>query len=434
MSGEANGSEPMSMLIGVTVAVLVIAAIIVFSGYLFKWEWTGLSGQIFFWDWLDLLIIPAALGAIGLWLNRQQQDRQKRLELFHKQEEGLREYLNQMSSLLVDKEPKPGDSVSALIRAWTLSLLERLHAPLYDPTTIGTIVQFLYESRLITIKEGPVVRLAGANLQSAVLTRRGLPSPALGRTKTDPKAVDMSDRIFEVSLQEFLCAQPIPAPELDLSGVCLSRTRLNEALLIGIDLSDADLSEAALLNTSLTGSRLINTDLSDAILVGARLDWADLSGATLFDAILSGFNLGVRSADLSRTKLNGAKLSGADLREVDLTGACLPNARLSPLDKDYQKHRTGVTTNLSGTNLSSAYLKEADLRQVNLTGADLTDADLSGADMTDAKVPEEQLVKCKSLEGATMPDGQTLKSDDNPDGLTFEEWRQSRGEENSGPS
>src|SRR5918994_1116935 len=151
MSCEANGSEPMSMLIGVTVAVLVIAAIIVFSGYLFKWEWTGLSGQIFFWDWLDLLIIPAALGAIGLWLNRQQQDRQKRL------------------------------------------------------------VQFLYESRLITIKEGPVVRLAGANLQSAVLTRRGLPSPALGRTKTDPKAVDMSDRIFEVSLQEFLCAQPIPA-------------------------------------------------------------------------------------------------------------------------------------------------------------------------------------------------------------------------------
>jgi hypothetical protein len=37
-----------------------------------------------------------------------------------------------------------------------------------------------------------------------------------------------------------------------------------------------------------------------------------------------------------------------------------------------------------------------------------------------------------------MPDGQTLKSDDNTDGPTFEEWLKSKGREsdvqNSGPS
>jgi hypothetical protein len=45
---------------------------------------------------------------------------------------------------------------------------------------------------------------------------------------------------------------------------------------------------------------------------------------------------------------------------------------------------------------------------------------------------EGQLTAARSLQGATMADGQILKSDDNPDGPTFEEWRKRRGKENSG--
>jgi hypothetical protein len=41
-------------------------------------------------------------------------------------------------------------------------------------------------------------------------------------------------------------------------------------------------------------------------------------------------------------------------------------------------------------------------------------------------ITEAQLRQAKSLAGATMPDGQTLKSDDNPDGATFEEWLKSK--------
>jgi hypothetical protein len=37
----------------------------------------------------------------------------------------------------------------------------------------------------------------------------------------------------------------------------------------------------------------------------------------------------------------------------------------------------------------------------------------------------EQLRAASSLEGATMPDGQTLKSATNPDRPTFEEWLKS---------
>ena len=32
-----------------------------------------------------------------------------------------------------------------------------------------------------------------------------------------------------------------------------------------------------------------------------------------------------------------------------------------------------------------------------------------------------------------MPDGQTLKSNANTDGPTFDDWLKSRGEENNGP-
>jgi len=59
-------------------------------------------------------------------------------------------------------------------------------------------------------------------------------------------------------------------------------------------------------------------------------------------------------------------------------------------------------------------------------------ADLSGAYLTGTNLAPEQLAACKSLEGATMPDGQILKSDENPDGPTFEDWLKSKGHEEDG--
>ncbi len=84
----------------------------------------------------------------------------------------------------------------------------------------------------------------------------------------------------------------------------------------------------------------------------------------------------------------------------------------------------------------------ANLGGADLSGADLVGAHLSGADLSGAKVSDELLrrisERAESLEGATMPDGQVLKSDDNPNGPTFEEWLKSKGRgentENSGPS
>src|SRR5215213_5181362 len=62
-------------------------------------------------------------------------------------------------------------------------------------------------------------------------------------------------------------------------------------------------------------------------------------------------------------------------------------------------------------------LRDATLRDANLRGAKVSKADLSGARDTTSK----QLAQAKSLEGATMSNGQK-----------YEDWLKSRGEENSG--
>jgi len=105
------------------------------------------------------------------------------------------------------------------------------------------------------------------------------------------------------------------------------------------------------------------------ILEGANLKEAALGGAPWFDADLSG-------ADLRKALLRGADLSGANL-----------------------------------------------MREANLFGADLSGANLRGA----KGWTENQLTEnAPDLEGATMPDGQILKSEDNPDGPTLEEWLKDR--------
>jgi uncharacterized protein YjbI with pentapeptide repeats len=65
----------------------------------------------------------------------------------------------------------------------------------------------------------------------------------------------------------------------------------------------------------------------------------------------------------------------------------------------------------------------ADLRQADLSGADLSNVKLKGASVSGTP----QLVICRSLEGATMPNGQK-----------YENWLKSKGRAedggNNGPS
>jgi hypothetical protein len=155
------------------------------------------------------------------------------------------------------------------------------------------------------------------------------------------------------------------------------------------------------------------TDLSGAYLLGTDLSGAYLSRADLREANLSTADL--RGANLTLGGLSQADLSRADLGEATLNLASMSHANLSH-------------ANLRGAYLLGADLSRADLSRADLGEADLGEADLSGANLRYAKgTTKKQLEQAKSLEGATMPNGQK-----------HEDWLKSKGSEkdreNSSPS
>ena len=154
-------------------------------------------------------------------------------------------------------------------------------------------------------------------------------------------------------------------------------------------------------------SHLIDKQGNVVILTGADLSKANLRGAYLGEANLSGANL--REANLSGAYLSGAILSYANLSYANLSGADLWGAIL--------RWANLISANLSGAylvraslmeaNLRGATLLRANLREANLSGAYLSGANLSEANLSESNVTEEQLLKCRSLKGTTMPDGST---------------------------
>jgi uncharacterized protein YjbI with pentapeptide repeats len=120
-----------------------------------------------------------------------------------------------------------------------------------------------------------------------------------------------------------------------------------------------------------------------------------LRGADLQQAYLSGANLA--HIDLRDTYLAGAHFEGTDLEGAHLQGADLSDANLADVDLSNAEELWKGGTDMRER---GAGLGHADLSGANLIGADLSGANLKGANVTD-----EQLAECKSLEGATMPDG-----------------------------
>ena len=128
-------------------------------------------------------------------------------------------------------------------------------------------------------------------------------------------------------------------------------------------------------------------------------------GAIIVD--LGGADL--RGADLSSANLTKASLRGVTLTRADLSFASLNGADFVGADLSY--------ANLTMTNLVGAYLWGAKLTWLNLRHANLSNADFS----------EWQALRCRSLAGATVPNGQKyedwLKTPEGQEWLRFKESR-----------
>ncbi len=181
-------------------------------------------------DWLPIvgaLLVPLVI-ALGIWgitwqleklenqrarqtqkLENQRAEAEQELAEQRAQDEALQAYLDQMGTLLLEKDllnAQQDSEVVTLARARTLTVLERL-----DPSRRTAVMQFLIEAQLVfrgMVQLDPVIELHGANLG-----------------------------------------------EIDLSGLVAN---LSGASLSGAILSDADLSGAYLRGAELKGANLNN--------------------------------------------------------------------------------------------------------------------------------------------------------------------------------
>jgi hypothetical protein len=212
---------------GAAVALLTIAILI------------GYRYDITLWDWIKLLIVPAVIAGGGLWFNAQQREREQRIASERAQDEALQGYLDGMSQLLTDKErpvhsAQPGDSLSTVARARTLTVLGRL-----DSGRKRSVLQFLFESGMIYKEQ-------------TLLDEGGL--------------IERRHNLISLEQADLRGA--------DLLGTVLSGTYLRGAFKGWANLREADLS----------GANLSMANLIDAALSKANLREADLSGANLREA------------------------------------------------------------------------------------------------------------------------------------------------------
>ena len=114
------------------------------------WARTGFGDKTL-WDLLQLLIVPLVLAAVGFWFTAQQEARQRQIEDRRAQVEReiederaeqvtLQAYLDQMGTLLLDRNLRSADKnsdVRRLARARTLVVLDAL-----GPTRQERVLRF----------------------------------------------------------------------------------------------------------------------------------------------------------------------------------------------------------------------------------------------------------------------------------------------------
>jgi Pentapeptide repeats (8 copies) len=185
------------------------------------------------WDWLQLLVIPLLLVCLGIGFTWGQHQTSLQIAKDAQEEATLKAYLDDMTTLLLDRQPRSQYVADKLVgadavvaRAKTLTALRRLT----DPRLKAIVVQFLYGARLIgyyscddTCPVAPaVIDLSGADLSGA-----------------DLSGADLS--WFRQESGEDYCA--------DLSGA---------------DLSDTDISGADLSGANLKGAKVTDEQLAQA--------------------------------------------------------------------------------------------------------------------------------------------------------------------------
>ncbi|MGI8650148.1 MAG: pentapeptide repeat-containing protein [Rubrobacter sp.] len=354
------------------------------------------------WDWLNILVVPLALAAGGVWLNKVYRDRERdaeiqqrkrdreaqearrqrelEIEASRSQHSVLESYLDRMSELLLEGELRASEAdseVRIVARARTITALGRL-----DGDRKAILLRFLYEADLIN-RDSAVISLDGADFRGADLYGFKL-------TDADLRGADFSSANLS---------------HADLSGSDLvwakfRRANLQKARFKNSQMTATTLRRANLACAYLEGANLTNSVLPRADLTRARLSGAILRGATNLDRCV------MRETDLTGADLSGARLFGADLRGAYLSGAALDRTR-------FVVHRTErLNMEVNEEEKVRMEMEDEDLINEDLTDADLTGVVLDDTCPVETRISDKQLSSCSSLKNAVLPAKSGLMEDE----------------------
>jgi uncharacterized protein YjbI with pentapeptide repeats len=237
----------------------------------------GDPATIDLWEWVAILIVPVALAAGGIWLDKAYGQRELTAANEQAQDDALQRYLDQMSDLLINhdlRDRQKDAPVSLLATARTTTILLTL-----DEKRKRRPLKLVYRLRLIN-KDYSLLDLENADLEQADLS------------------------------------------EIKLSEACLKGIDLRRANLSGANLSGADLRGADLRGADLSGASLQGACLKDANLL--PYDKRNPAKYSLHRLDREALN----NADLSDKDLTPTNLSGTNLKDADLSGALLIGAEL----------------------------------------------------------------------------------------------------------
>jgi len=224
-------------------------------------------------------------------------------------------YFTRMSDFLTYqglRNAHPASEVRTIAREQTLAVLHSLGD---DGTSKGQVVQFLYESGLIT-QGHAVLFLADANLRRVWLNGAFL-------VEAHMAGAHMEDAHLEHAHLEWA----------HLGEAQLDGAHMQKAFLVAAHLSRANLLKADLREARMIGARLAGANLKEADLTNAHLEWAFMSTTNLLGACLKGAQLmgsELRGANLAHTDLSGANLQDTSLTWSRLRGATYDEKTLWP--------------------------------------------------------------------------------------------------------
>lgn len=282
-----------ALLLGVGCIIFIIFA------YIFKFGWTGFNAfqgsdvQQYqptktLWDWLQLLIVPIGLAVAAYWLNSansqteqkmtaMRDETERTIALDNQRAELLHDYLDRMSDLLLEQKFRDAQLhlvAQNIARARTLTVLPGLNGD-----RKGRLLQFLYESGLITVNSKECILLQNADLSGANL--RGFDLSRANLSEANLSGANLSGANLSEAQLQGVCLENADLSGVILRGANLHRARLRDATLNGASLQDVNLTQANLSDARLERADLTRADFSDSIVNGARLERAILNEATI---------------------------------------------------------------------------------------------------------------------------------------------------------